>query len=112
MKACVMPAPAPWANTKPARGCGGRVNSAETAPALLVAIESCWTSILVIERASPAGRKDATHGQGWSDRITRCRGLKELATALERHVQSPHSAGISRAGPEWSHRDRNDRSQR
>src|SRR5579863_1385578 len=29
---CVMPAPAPWANTKQARGASGRSTSAETAP--------------------------------------------------------------------------------
>src|ERR1700761_7737270 len=38
MNACVMPAPAPWANTKQARGCAGFVSSADTAPALPTSI--------------------------------------------------------------------------
>src|SRR5215471_10473559 len=45
MNACVMPAPAPWANTKQARGCAGFVSSADTAPALPVSISSSASSI-------------------------------------------------------------------
>src|ERR1700756_1113138 len=40
MNACVMPAPAPWANTKQARGCAGAVSNADTAPAFPVSIFS------------------------------------------------------------------------
>src|SRR5579859_232804 len=46
MNACVMPAPAPWANTKPARACCGRVSSAETAPALPTSILSGSASFI------------------------------------------------------------------
>src|ERR1700756_4047781 len=40
MNACVMPAPAPWANTKQARGCAGVVSNADTSPALPASILS------------------------------------------------------------------------
>src|ERR1700754_1955881 len=48
MKAWVMPAPAPWANTKQARGRSGLVSSAETAPALPTSIFIGSASFMVL----------------------------------------------------------------
>src|ERR1700744_5063257 len=41
MKGWAIPAPAPWANTKHARGFSGHSRSADTAPALPVSIVNC-----------------------------------------------------------------------
>jgi len=49
MKGWVIPAPAPWANTKHACACAGRVKSPETEPDFAIAISSCCGLMALIE---------------------------------------------------------------
>src|SRR5438270_10805264 len=61
MKECVMPAPAPWANTKQARACGGFTSSAETEVALPTSMTIFCGVLSFIAAASPARDNSATH---------------------------------------------------
>src|SRR5258708_16744322 len=54
MNGWLMPAPAPWANTKHATARAGFVSNAETEPALPASIERCCVLMAVIVQASLA----------------------------------------------------------
>src|ERR1700733_15776273 len=57
MKEWVMPAPAPWANTKQARAWAGRIRSAETVAAFPTAISSLCGLTIFIAHLLKSGRR-------------------------------------------------------
>src|ERR1700730_7075914 len=61
IKEWVMPAPAPWANTKQARALFGAASSAETEVDLPTSMTRFLAPVSFMARASPAREESATH---------------------------------------------------
>src|SRR5712672_740131 len=63
MNGWVIPAPAPWANTKHARAFGGRSRSAETGPAFPISMSSFWALAIFIRSNRHSLHHSLAHGQ-------------------------------------------------
>src|ERR1700749_1280541 len=83
MNGWLIPAPAPWANTKHAVARAGRVSNAETEPALPVSILSlsALTTVITLEPIEDrAEREDSGQNRlrGWTIRNIRIDGAAKL----------------------------------
>src|ERR1700722_15589353 len=91
MNGCVIPAPAPCANTKHARACGGRIRIAETEAWSAISILSCLvlTAFIRSDRVLLMGAPCEIKQQmpsGFNKRC--CRPLHPATVMLTRPIQA------------------------